>query len=159
MEKEEIMLDKETPEEGRESQGDLNKQNELLNLLNDLDQLGSEISEENKKKLVNVQKMINSKKMCFYTATCSYQEVVFIICILHHYIDSMESYKDDIWWSYYYDVFVKLANRLAMQIDYDYEKSKEKCLKKSNIGGDALEIMIEREMAKSDQSLTGKEDA
>lgn len=54
-------------------------------------------------------------------------------------------------WDYYREEFAKLADKLSMQIEYDYEKQLEKCKKKMNkktsdndIGGDAMALVIKQ---------------
>lgn len=101
-------------------------------------------------KEVEVEHCINIKKLCDYKVSCSYGDIVFIICILKDYLKLIEE-KEGMMWDYYKDKFSKLANKLSTQIEYDYEKQLEKCKKKmgtktsdDDIGGEAMALAIKR---------------
>ena len=104
-------------------------------------------------KQVMIENAINLRLMCDYVVSCSYNDVVLIICMLHDYIKLLDEVKaDDVFYqAYYRGVFTKMADRLAEQIEYDYEKQLEKCLKKMNaeeekddVGEDALILATKR---------------
>ncbi len=102
-------------------------------------------------KEVEIEHCINIKKMFDYKVSCSYRDIVFIICILKDYLKLIEE-KEGIMWEYYKDKFSKLADKLSTQIEYDYEKQLEKCKKKmgtktsdDDIGGEAMALAIKRE--------------
>jgi hypothetical protein len=80
-------------------------------------------------KEVDVEHCINIKKLCDYKVSCSYGDIVFIICILKDYLKLIEE-KEGIMWDYYKEKFSKLADKLSVQIEYDYEKQMKKCRKK-----------------------------
>lgn len=112
-------------------------------------------------KQVMIEKAINLKLMCDYVVSCSYGDVVLIICMLHDYVKMLdESRGDDIQYQAYYRVkFMKIADRLAEQIGYDYDLAVEKCKKKqlkqekdSDIGEEAMALTIKRGMAKDKES-------
>lgn len=67
-------------------------------------------------KQVMIEKAINLKLMCDYVVSCSYGDVVLIICMLHDYVKMLdESRGDDIQYQAYYRVkFMKIADRLDM---------------------------------------------
>lgn len=74
-----------------------------------------------------------------------------IVCMLHDYVRMLDEVKaDDIQYqAYYRGVFMKMADRLAEQIEYDYEKQLEKCQKKmmkkekdSDIGEDSFVLSV-----------------
>ena len=101
-------------------------------------------------KKVEIKHCINNKKMCDYEISCSYGDVVFIICILKDYLKLIEE-KEGVIWDYYREHFAKLANKLSTQIEYDYEKQLEKCRKKmskkasdNDIGGEAMALSVNR---------------
>lgn len=99
---------------------------------------------------VKVEHCINIKKLSDYTVSCSYGDMVFIICILKDYL-KITAEKEGSIWEYYRERFAKLADKLARQINYDYEKQLEKCRKKMNakesksdIGGDAMALAVNK---------------
>lgn len=101
-------------------------------------------------KQVEIEHCINIKKLCDYKVSCSYQDVVFIICILREYL-KLISDKDGVMWDYYRQRFAKLADRLAAQIEYDYDLQMEKCIKKmgkkqaeNDVGEEALALTVKR---------------
>lgn len=104
-------------------------------------------------KQVMIENAINLRLMCDYAVSCSYGDVVLIICMLHDYIKILDEVKaDDIQYqAYYRGKFQKMADRLAEQIEYDYEKRWEKCHEKldakernDDIGEDALALHAKR---------------
>lgn len=112
-------------------------------------------------KQVMIEKAINLKLMCDYVVSCSYGDVVLIICILHDYIKRMDEVRSgNIWYeAYYREKFLEMANRLAEQIDYDYDLAVEKCRKKqlqqesnNDVGEEALALTIKRGMAMNKES-------
>lgn len=48
-------------------------------------------------KEVKVEHCINIKKMCDYKVSCSYEDIVFIICILKDYLKLIEEKEGVIW--------------------------------------------------------------
>lgn len=95
-------------------------------------------------KQVEVEHCINIKMLCDYKVSCSYGDMVFIICILKDYLKLIDDREGEIW-DYFRNRFAKLADKLASQIEYDYDKQLEKCMKKMNakekdgdIGEDAV---------------------
>lgn len=51
-------------------------------------------------KEVEVEHCINVKKMCDYKVSCSYGDIVFIICILKDYLKLIKD-KEGMMWDYY----------------------------------------------------------
>lgn len=100
-------------------------------------------------KKVMIEKAINLKLLCDYVVSCSYGDIVLIICMLHDYVKMLDEMRSDIEWeAYYRGKFLKMANRLSEQIEYDYDAAVEKCKKElqkkeiySDIGGDAMELV------------------
>lgn len=108
---------------------------------------------EKSEKQVMIEKAVNLRQMCDYVVSCSYGDIVLIICMLRDYIRMLdETRADDLWYqSYYRKKFVDLSKRLAEQVGYDYDKAVEKCKKKqqkressSDIGEDGLAQLINR---------------
>ena len=102
-------------------------------------------------KQVMIEKAINLRLLCDYVVSCSYGDVVLIICMLHDYIKRLDELRADdiVYQAYYREKFMKMADRLSEQIGYDYDKAVEKCMKKqqkkessSDIGGDAMALAL-----------------
>ena len=118
----------------------------LTDILKDADQA----IKDNANKEVELEHCINIKRMCDYKISCSYGDIVFIICILKDYLKLIEE-KEGVMWDYYKEKFSKLADKLSVQIEYDYEKQMEKCKKKmgtktsdDDIGGEAMALAVKR---------------
>lgn len=99
---------------------------------------------------VEIVHCINIKKLCDYKVSCSYGDMVFIICILKDYLKLIAEKEGNIW-DYYRNRFAELADKLSAQIEYDYERQLEKCRKKMNagasksdVGEDAMELVMKR---------------
>lgn len=86
---------------------------------------------------VMIEKAINLRLMCDYAVSCSYRDVVLIICMLHDYVKMLDEVKqgDIQYQAYYREKFIEMADRLAEQIEYDYKGQLEKCQKKVNAKG------------------------
>lgn len=87
-------------------------------------------------KQVMIEKAINLKLLCDYVVSCSYGDIVLIICMLHDYVKMLDGIR---------------ADQLAEQIEYDYDAAVEKCRKKqekeeqdSDIGEEAMTLMVKR---------------
>lgn len=126
------------------------KKEQLWFLFQFLHEVEKKMSKEEEKQVM-IEKAINLRLMCDYVVSCSYLDVVLIICMLHDYIKMLDEIKaDDIQYeAYYREKFTKMADRLAEQIEYDYEKQTAKCLKKRNarekdsdIGEDAMVLAV-----------------
>ncbi len=130
----------------------MDKKERLWFLFHFLHEVEKEMSREEEKQVM-IEKAINLRLMCDYVVSCSYYDVVLIICMLHDYINMLDEIKvDDVQYqAYYRGVFMKMADRLAEQIEYDYEKQLEKCQKKmmkkekdSDIGEDSFVLAVKR---------------
>ncbi|MDE7313566.1 MAG: hypothetical protein K2N87_18415 [Eubacterium sp.] len=117
-------------------------------------------------KQVMIEKAINLKLMCDYVVSCSYGDIVLIICMLHDYVKMLDELRsDDIQYqAYYRKKFMEMADRLAVQIGYDYDEAVEKCRKKqqkqesnSDIGEDGLSQLIRRDFKASKKIEKGAE--
>lgn len=126
-------------------------------LLHDVEK---EMSKEERKQVM-IENAINLKTMCDYVVSCSYLDIVLIICMLRDYIQLIDKRRaDDIQWSTYYrGKFLNMANRLSRQIEYDYDAAKERCLKKQqkkenarDIGEDAMTLAVKYGKRKEKES-------
>ena len=127
----------------------MDKQKQLWLFLQFLQEAEKELSKE-KEKQVMIEKAINLKLMCDYVVSCSYGDIVLIICMLRDYVKMLDEVRSDIQWEVYYrEKFIKMADRLSEQIGYDYDAALEKCRKKlgqkessSDIGGEAVALAM-----------------
>lgn len=117
-------------------------------------------------KTVMIEKAINLKLLCDYVVSCSYGDIVLIICMLHDYVKMLDEIKgDDIQYqAYYRKKFTAMADRLAEQIEYDYDAAVERCKKKqekeerdSDIGEEAMALAIKRGIPKKKDAKEGVE--
>lgn len=145
----------------------MDKKNQLLTFQQFLNEAGKEVKKEAEKQVM-IEKAINLKLMCDYVVSCSYGDIVLIICMLHDYVKMLDEIrKDDINYEVYYrDRFLKIADKLSRQIEYDYDKAVEKCSKKlkkkqksDDVGEDAMILAIKRgkEKKKKEETVTGGE--
>ena len=84
-------------------------------------------------KQVMIEKAINLRLLCDYVVSCSYGDIVLIICMLHDYVKMLDEIKaEDIQYqAYYRGKFMKMADRLAEQIGYDYDAALENAKRNS----------------------------
>lgn len=116
-----------------------------------LNEVEKKISKDEEKQVM-IEKAINLRLICDYVVSCSYGDIVLIICMLHDYVKMLDECRaDDIQYqAYYREKFTKMADRLANQIDYDYDAAVKKCMKKqwkesnSDVGEDGLSQLIKR---------------
>lgn len=132
------------------------KEQRLQSLFQSLYAVEKEMPMEEQKQVM-IEKAINLKLMCDYVVSCSYLDIVLIICMLRDYVQMVDEIRaDDIQWSVYYrDKFLKMAERLSEQIEYDYDAAKEKCAAKKqkevdsgDIGEDAMTLAVKRRKGK-----------
>lgn len=91
----------------------MDKDKHLKSLIDFLENAEQSVKDDADKK-VEIGYCINIKKLCDYKASCSYRDIVFIICTLKEYLKPMEG-KEGYMWDYYREQFAKLADRLAVQ--------------------------------------------
>lgn len=120
---------------------------DLAELLDEVDQ---DIIEEGNVP-VEIEHCINIKTLSDYKVSCSYTDIVYVICILKDYLRLMDEWKKDGYiWDYYRDRFTKLADRLSEQIEYDYDKQMKKYRQKrmkdksDDVGEDAMNLTVRR---------------
>lgn len=129
----------------------MDKQNKLWFFFQFLQEVEKELSKEEEKQIM-IENAVNLKLMCDYVVSCSYSDIVLIICMLRDYVKMLDEVRSDIQWEVYYrEKFMKMAGRLSEQIEYDYDAALEKCRKKlakkesySDVGEDAMALTIKR---------------
>lgn len=128
----------------------MDKSSHMDSLARILTEAESAIPKEEADKQVKVEHCINIKELCDYKVSCSYGDMVFIICILKDYLKLIAEKEGHIW-DYYRSRFSKLADKLSAQIGYDYEKQMEKCLKnldvkerRDDVGEDAMALAVNK---------------
>lgn len=127
----------------------MDKENQLWFFFQFLKEVEKEVSKEEKKQVM-IEKAINLKLMCDYVVSCSYGDIVLIICMLHDYVRLMDETRNTIQWeAYYRDKFIKMADRLSEQIGYDYDAAMEKCEKNmqkketsADVGEEAMALAL-----------------
>lgn len=137
----------------------LDRQNRLWFFFQFLHEVEKELSKEEEKQVM-IEKAINLKLMCDYVVSCSYGDIVLIICMLHDYVKMLDEVRSDIQWeAYYREKFMKMADRLSEQIEYDYDAALEKCRKKlgqkessSDVGEEAMALAIKRSTGKKKEA-------
>lgn len=108
----------------------MDKKERLWFLFQFLHEVEKEMSREEEKQVM-IERAINLRLMCDYVVSCSYGDIVLIICMLRDYVRMLDEIRSDILWeAYYREKFIKMADRLSEQIEYDYDAALEKCRKK-----------------------------
>lgn len=128
-----------------------------------LQEVEKELSKEEEKQVM-IEKAINLKLMCDYVVSCSYGDIVLIICMLRDYVKMLDEVRSDIQWEVYFrEKFMNMADKLSEQIEYDYYAAMEKCRKKlekkessSDVGGEAMALAVKH--SKSKKKRNEKED-
>lgn len=145
----------------------MDKQNQLWFFFRFLQEVEKELSKEEEKQVM-IEKAINLKLMCDYVVSCSYGDIVLIICMLRDYVKMLDEVRSDIQWEVYYrEKFIKMADRLSEQIEYDYDAALEKCKKKlekkessSDVGEEAMALAVKhtkgKKTRKEKEGLNGK---
>ncbi len=121
--------------------------------------LGKEAS-----KRVDISGVLNLKArpISHYEVSLAYGDLVLIVAMIMDYVKTCdEVLKDRVDWEVYYKrKFLKIADRIQEQIDYDYEKALKKCEKKkeskSDIGEDAMLLALKKQEAEAKKEKSGK---
>lgn len=116
----------------------------------------SEVPEEE----VKINGAVNLKSMPIsnYEVSLAYGELTLIIAILRDYVKGLDKLlevgelpiNEIEYEAYYRNKFLKIADKISEQIEYDYDKQLEKCMKKlgktdnSDIGEEALALAMKR---------------
>ena len=130
----------------------MNKKDHVSTLLKTIHSAEKRIGKEAEKQVM-IEKAVNLRLMCDYVVSCSYGDIVLIICMIHDYIKMLDEIReDDIQYqAYYRKVFNRMADRLSEQIGYNYEAAVEKCRKKmekeessNDVGEEAMALTVKR---------------
>lgn len=124
--------------------------------LNIWDYLQKETTQEE----VEIEKVVNLKTspISHYKCSLAYGDLTLIIAILRDYVKGFDKMlaEGDLpineieYEAFYRNKFLKIANKISEQIDYDYDKQLQKCLKKaqkadnSDVGEEALSLALKR---------------
>lgn len=119
-----------------------------------------DIDETTPEELVSIEGVINVKSMpiSHYKVNLAYGDLKLIVAILRDYVKGCDKLKElgklpcnEIEYDVYYrNKFMKIAENISEQIEYDYDAQLQKCLKKlnkvdnSDIGEDALALAMKR---------------
>lgn len=112
------------------------------------------------KEEVKINGVVNlkSRPISHYEVSLCYGDLTLIIAILRDYVKGLDKLlevgelpiNEIEYEAYYRDKFLKIADRISEQIEYDYDKQREKCLKKlgkvdnSDIGEEAISLALKR---------------
>ena len=130
----------------------MNKKDHVSTLLKTLHSAEKRIGKEAEKQVM-IEKAVNLRLMCDYVVSCSYGDIVLIICMIYDYIKMLDEIREaDIQYqAYYRQVFIRMADRLSEQIGYNYETAVEKCRKKmekeessNDVGEEAMTLTVKR---------------
>ena len=147
----------------------MDKKERLWFLFQFLHEVERGMSKEEEKQVM-IEKAINLRLLCDYVVSCSYGDIVLIICMLHDYVKMLDELRADeiLYQAYYRERFIKIADRLSGQIGYDYDKAVEKCMKNqqktespSDVGEDAIALALKyaaKGKKKEGEPITGTAD-
>ena len=147
----------------------MNKKDHVSTLLKTLHSAEKLIGKEAEKQVM-IEKAVNLRLMCDYVVSCSYGDIVLIICMIYDYIKMLDEIREaDIQYqAYYRQVFIRMADRLSEQIGYNYETAVEKCRKKmekeessNDVGEEAMTLTVKRsiqEQKKKEQMRKEREE-
>lgn len=142
----------------------MNKKDQVSTLLKTLHSAEKRIGKEAEKQVM-IEKAVNLRLMCDYVVSCSYGDIVLIICMIYDYIKMLDEIReDDIQYqAYYRQVFNRMADRLSEQIGYNYEAAVEKCRKKmekeessNDVGEEAMALTVKRSIQEHKKKRNNK---
>ena len=119
------------------------------------DMLQQELEEPEKE--VQIKNVINVKTSPInnYECSLSYGDLTLIIAMLHDYVRGFDRLQEQnlcplnetAYQDYYRNKFLRIAEKIESQIEYDYETKLKNCLKKvqdNDIGEDALVLALKK---------------
>lgn len=124
---------------------------------------------------VPIEGVINlkSKPISDYKVRLAYGDLTLIIAVLRDYVKGLDELLEmgelkinDIQYeAYYRKKFIEIANKISEQIEYDYDKKREACIKKlskedkSDVGDEALSLALKRSTKQAEAAAKAKEEA
>lgn len=87
-----------------------------------------------------------------FEVTLTTGDLVLLVSMIEDYIRGLDEIKKDdlLWETYYRGKFSGMSKRIQEQIDYNYDKARAKCLKKTekedDIGEEAVALAVKRAM-------------
>ncbi len=133
-----------------------NTQDGVMDILD----MWDDIAEDSPDEYVNIEGAVNVKShpMSEYKVRLAYGDLKLIVAMIRDYVRSMDQMAEDgdlrinpyEYQAYYRGKFMKIADGISTQIEYDYDKQLKKCLKsldkesKSDVGGEALSLALKR---------------
>ena len=75
----------------------MDRQNQLWFFFQFLKEVENQLSGKEKKQVM-IENAINLKLMCDYVVSCSYGDIVLIICMLRDYVKMLDEVRSDIQW-------------------------------------------------------------
>ena len=120
---------------------------------------------------VPIKNVVNLKTtpISHYEVSLAYGDLTLIIAMLRDYVKGFDAMIEDgtlainqyQYEAYYRNKFLKIADKISTQIEYDYDKKLEKCLKKSgkedDIGQEALILALKKDARKAEQKQAKQE--
>lgn len=140
-------------EEGMER---MSGQSDVMDTLDTWD----EIAEDSPDEYVNIDGVVNVKAhpISNYEVKLAHGDLKLIVAMIRDYVKGFDQMAEDgdirinpiEYQAYYRGKFMKIADGISAQIEYDYDKQLKKCLKslgkesKSDVGGEALSLALKR---------------
>ncbi len=84
-----------------------------------------------------------------YDVSLNYNDLVLLVAMCEDYVRGLDKILESniLWETYYRGKFKGISDKIQKQIEYDYEKAREKCTKNKktdDVGEDALALVIKR---------------
>lgn len=137
--------------------------------------LWDELQRESPDEDVKIDGVVNLKArpISNYEIKLAYGDLTLIVAMIRDYIKGLDQMEADgdlklnkiEYEAYYRGKFLGIADRISEQIEYDYDKAVERCLKKqskidkSDIGEEAMALAIKRGIKKEDPKPAASEES
>lgn len=122
---------------------------------------------------VEIEGVVNLKTspISHYKCSLAYGDLTLIIAILRDYVKGFDKMLEEgdlpineiEYEAFYRNKFLKIADKISEQIEYDYDKQFQKCIKKarkagnSDVGEDALVLALKKGAIKKAESTENKD--